>query len=251
MIQDSHDWKRNFYENGGYHALIYYVIYGKFDTSNVNVSQAKYRTEGLPEGFSFRKLDRNRRAVLPFTDGDFARHLRSSELLEQIQHAPECLVLHGEIPDPPDLNYLRNSIGLVTYFLDNGGVALCDPQQLAFYDRGQWHNEFFEDGKPHVSKHATILCSGGPDGRWYHTRGLRKFARPDISIRSVPPEYCEPVIELCRRFIEMQALGAQIEEGREIQMASLPSGLICHHRGSLEDPEFNNVHIEICWPEMK
>jgi hypothetical protein len=24
--------------------------------------------------------------------------------------------------------------------------------------------------------------------------------------------------------------------------------LICHQAGSLDDPEFNNVHVEIRWP---
>jgi len=28
-------------------------------------------------------------------------------------------------------------------------------------------------------------------------------------------------------------------------MESLPEGLVCRHGGSLEDPEFNNVHVAI------
>jgi hypothetical protein len=32
-------------------------------------------------------------------------------------------------------------------------------------------------------------------------------------------------------------------------MDSLPAGLMCHHGGSVEDPDFNNVHVEIRWPD--
>ena len=30
---------------------------------------------------------------------------------------------------------------------------------------------------------------------------------------------------------------------------SLPDGMHVYHRGSLEDPDFNSVHIEVVWPE--
>src|SRR5437667_12446663 len=82
-------------------------------------------------------------------------------------------------------------------------------------------------------------------GRWFHTRGMRKFGRPDLSLHNVPDEYERAAIELCNRFIELQAAGGRIPDGQEIQMPSLPGGLVCRHKGSLDDPDFNNVHVEI------
>ena len=87
-----------------------------------------------------------------------------------------------------------------------------------------------------------------PETIWLHTRGLRKFGRPDISVRPVPLAYVEPVIGLLNRFIELQALGGLIADGQEIRMKDLPAGMICRHAGDLEDPDFNNVHVEIAWP---
>jgi len=203
----------------------------------------------VPEGFSLRKLDRKQRDPLPFADGEFAKTLHDSALLNQIRSAPECMQLHGEIPDPENLNYLRDSVGVVTCLLDHGGFAVCDPQQLELYDRERWRQEIFDAGATNLFKHVRILYSAEQDGRWYHTRGLRKFARPDISVRVVPLRYSDGVIKMCNRFILMQELGAQIPEGQEIRMASLPSGLVCHHQGSLDDPDFNNVHVEIRWPD--
>jgi hypothetical protein len=170
-------------------------------------------------------------------------------LFARVGEAAECGVLRGEIPDPPDLNYLRDVIGLTTYLLDNGGFAVADPQQFELYDAKRWHREIFDPGTANVAKHVKILFSDDADGRWYHTRGLRKFGRPDLSVHGVPKEYGEAAIELCNRFIQMQALGGWIPEGQEVRMKSLPPDLRCHHAGSLDDPDFNNVHVEIVWPK--
>jgi len=77
---------------------------------------------------------------------------------------------------------------------------------------------------------------------------LRKFGRPDLSLHHVPDAYEKAAIELCNRFIELQALGGRIPEGQEVRMVSLPDGLVCHYQGSLDDPDFNNVHVEIRFP---
>jgi hypothetical protein len=30
-------------------------------------------------------------------------------------------------------------------------------------------------------------------------------------------------------------------------MRGQPEGLVCHHGGDLDDPDFNNVRVEITW----
>jgi hypothetical protein len=77
---------------------------------------------------------------------------------------------------------------------------------------------------------------------------MRKFGRPDIGVRHVSSELQTGVIELCRRFIELQAFGGIVPEGEEIRMASLPPEGIVRHGGHIDDPEFNNVHFEVVWP---
>ena len=181
-------------------------------------------------------------------DAEYGRVVQDAGLFARVGQATECGVLRGEIPDSPDLNYLRDVIGLTTYLLDHGGMAVADPQQFELYDAERWHREIFDSGKPNVAKHVKILFSDEPDGRWYHTRGMRKFGRPDLSVRGVPPEYNGAVVEMCNRFIELQALGGSIPEGQEVRMKALPLGMHCHWSGDLDHPEFNNTHVEIAWP---
>ncbi len=244
------NWERSHYQAGDGRALIYYAIYGEF-SAKAEISRSKYRTLGLPAGFTMTRLDRKQGERLPFTDEEFGKGIADKTLLTPIRSAPQCLVLRGEIPDPIDLNYLRDAIGIVTFALDHGGFAVCDPQRLALYDQERWRQEIFEPEATNLPKHVVILYSEEARERWYHTRGLRKFARPDISVRHVPEEYWRAVIDLCNRFILLQALGGRIPEGQEIRMASLPAGLICHHAGSLDNPDFNNVHVEIQWGDGK
>lgn len=231
--------------------MVFYVVYGVF-TNEPAISAAEYRTAGVPSGIEMRKSTRKQQPILPFTDGDFGKLLQKEKpsLFEQIEHAPECLTIQGEIVDPPNLNYLRDCVGLVTYFMHHGGVALADVQQLKFYDATEWRREFFEPEIPRIHRHVSILFSDEQSrgGRWFHTRGMRKFGRPDLSLRNVPNQYENAAIELCNRFIALQALGTRISESQMIRMASLPDGLVCHHKGSLDDPDFNNVHVEIQFP---
>jgi hypothetical protein len=40
----------------------------------------------------------------------------------------------------------------------------------------------------------------------------------------------------------------QSELVRAIRMRGLPDGMHCHHAGSIDDTDYNNVHIAISWP---
>ena len=278
MNVDLPDWPRPHFQPGGGDAFVFFAVYGQF-SANVQVSAETYRTAGVPEGFEVRKLNREQTPHFPFSASSIGELLQPKcpARFAAIQEVPECMLIQGVAADPPNLNYLRDVIGLVQYFLDNGGVAAMDPQQLRLHDAGCWREEIFEPQPPELMHHVTLLVSdsgavgatrlGAENGRprslirgsdavagkpasrlWIRTRGMRKFGRPDLSVRKVPCENEAAVIAMCQRLIRQQAGGALIAEGQEILADNLPRGLICHHTGSFEDPDFNNVHVELQWP---
>jgi hypothetical protein len=121
---------------------------------------------------------------------------------------------------------------------------------LRWWSKRAWLERVFSQTAPSPRQHTVILFSEEPSGNeWFHTRGLRKFGRPDLSIHEVPAELREEVIELFNRFIEYQALGGVIEEGKETKLDLLRPGMKCTHRGDNDDPDFNNRHVEILWPD--
>jgi hypothetical protein len=241
------NWPRPRFEPGGGDAMVFYALYGQFP-ANIQVSAEKYRTAGVPQGVRIKKVTRQDMPDFPFTGSGISRLLQPQlpEVFASIQSAPECLILTGEVQDPSDLNYLRDAIGLVSYFLDEGAQAVIDPQKLGLYSAQSWRHEIFEPQPPKFLNHVIILVTPELGGtKWIHTRGLRKFGRPDLSLPAIAPEHEQAAIDLCNRLIILQAEGTRIPEGEEIQVESLPYPMTCHHAGDPDDPDYNNVHVEI------
>ncbi len=242
-----HSWPRTHYQPGGSNALVYFVLYGRFQ-EGAEVSARTYHTGGFPAGVELQHFTRTQMPEFPFTQDIFAKTAGKDNpaLFDQLKKAPECLVFHGEVKDPHDLDYLRDLAGLIMFSLDHGAVAVMDVQQLKLFNHAAWRKEIFEPDPPDLARHVTILVSDETDGtHWLHTRGLRKCGRPDLSFHGVNSQFEQAAIELFNRLILLQAEGGLISENQEIRSTSLPPGLTCHHAGSPDDPDFNNVHVEI------
>lgn len=250
------DWKREQYQSGGGDALLFYAVHGRFEQPLLTLDRLQYRSNGPPPGI---RVEIHERFNNPDTDFFVSDYLGSEleaqgkELYDAVLASPESLLVLGEVKDPPDLNYLRDTVGFIMSLLDEGGLAVCDPQRLTWWTPASWENELFDPAIAVPRHHVIILTSleeNNPNLTWVHTRGMRKFGRPDLSIRNVPQKHFNTVTELCNRFIEHQAFGLIVPEAQEILMEGLPGGLICHHKGDLDDPDFNNFHVEIQFPQV-
>lgn len=246
------DWARSHFQPGGGDPFISYLIFGEWGQM-APCSGSRYGTAGLPAGVEAFLLLRSQKpdAFESWETGPFGRRLQEAGLFQAIAGAPAMLRIQGSVGDPDSLAYLRDAIGVVTCLLDQGGVGILDVQALKWSAPADWTAQIFAAHEPQPRRHVVILVSedeGNPGLTWYHTRGMRKFGRPDLSIHAVSRDLEPAVIDLLNRFIEMEAFGAIVEEGQPVRMVSLPDGLTCHHRGHLDDPDFNNVHIEIVWP---
>ena len=245
-------WARPHRQPGGGDAFLFYVVHGALP-EQLEISASKYRCSGLPQGLEFLRYGRTgpSEAVGSFRQGFLWEQLEAGDpaLAERVAAQSECAVIRGTVADPADLGYLREVIGLLTCLVDSGGVSILDPLMLGWWEPERWRTEVFEPDAPTPARHVTILGTAEPGGtRWLHSHGLRKFGRPDLSMRGVPAELVDAGLSLLNRFIHLQALGGVIPEGQEVRAAPLPPGLICRHAGSVDDPEFNNLRVEIAWP---
>jgi hypothetical protein len=251
-------WPREHFQPTGAKALVWYQVYGHF-SDTIEISRGKYRCNGVPEGVGVGNHTRtgHEEAATSFLKQPFfvaQLHRELPEVAQAVEATPDCTIIRGEVPDSPNADYLRDVVGLVTWFLDNGAVAVLDPQTLTWYDREKWRSRVFEPTGFVPTRHVMVLFSEEKDGAdknllWFHTRGMRKFARPDVSVHNVPAQYQGAVIDLLNRLVEAQAFGQVIADGQSITTQSLPPGMTGHHAGNLDDPDFNNTHIEIQWPK--
>jgi hypothetical protein len=248
------DWPRPRYRRGGGDAQLHYMLFGDAP-EEFAIDGKTYRCKGIPAGMALDEYDRERQPA-PFevlNDPHLLKAVQVEQegLLSAARNSNQCILLHGTVTDPPTLNYLRDAVGLVQFLLDNGSVAALDLQTLTWHSPESWREAIFGHAKPSPREHTVVLCSEDleSEGRlWYHTRGMRKFGRPDISVRAVPVNLRERAEELCNRLIEHQAFGEIVADGQEIELADLPEGIFCLHAGDVEDPDFNNDHLHIQFP---
>ena len=245
-------WPRPHHVAGGGQPFVFYVIFGS-RAEGMQLSRRKYRCDGIPEALDLMAYGPESQpdVVDSFREGYLWDELQAddSALARRIAAQDRCIVLRGALDDLPTLDDFRNTIGLATCLLDNGGVGIFDPQSFQWWSAHAWKTQVFDPAQPLPHRHVLILTSPEPDGtHWLHTRGMRKFGRPDLSVRGVPATHRAAAKALIDRFIEFQALGGVIGEGQAIRMAALPDGMVCSHGGNEDDPDFNNAHVEIRWP---
>ena len=248
-------WPRPYWRDSGAQAFVQWFVFGDFE-DELHVDAPRYRTRGTPAGVEVARYVHDAiRGWNGYPLGGSMGTLFGNEdaaLFARASRARECLMLRGSLADPPDLDYLRDLVGTITGLVDLGGVAVCDPQMLSLFGPIEWSNRFFSGGGFDARNHVAILSHDDENARsrlHIHTRGLRKFARPDISIRNVPAPLAGHAGQLAQRFVEFQALGGIVEEGREIAVEGLPQKIHARHGGTLEDPRFANVHVEMRWPD--
>lgn len=249
MPESLPSWPRTHFEPGGGNPFLFYVVFGDINQS-IPLSRTHYRVQSVPEKLDIMAYGPNSNpdAVHSFREGYLWENLVRSDnsFASIVADQKSCLVIRGTFSDAGNLDYLRDTIGLITYFLDYGGVAVYDPHMFEWWSPEKWRERIFDPAAAVPRHHVVILISEESNKNiWIHTRGLRKFGRPDISIRNIPGEWKEGAIDLCNRFIEFQAFGGLIAEGKEIKTSTFPTGYHCFHRGHLDDPDFNNVHVSI------
>jgi hypothetical protein len=250
MSSELASWPRPHFVPGGGNALLYYDVFGTFDLEQP-LSGSKYRCGDI-DWIGVHHCDRERHpdAFLDTQPGPLWGLLEddSPNTAELASRAPQMVAVRGEVADPGTLDYFRDAVGVVAWLLDAGGIAVCDPQMLRLWSADEWRAQVFDPNEPQPLKH-TVIIDSPEDGskHWLHTRGMLKYGRPDLSVPGVGPGHLEVATELIARFIVWQARGGVIRDGESVRIPGLPPGGVCRHRGSLDDPDFNNVHVAIEW----
>jgi hypothetical protein len=235
-------WPRSRWSAGGGDARICLEVSGQFP-ARLDISDLKYGA-GLPDG-----------VIVQLFENDWTRFagamgdvLRESNIAvaPELEAAPQFVRVLGMIPDPESLDYLRDTLGVVAALLDQGGVGVIDPQTLQLFASQEWRETFWGAALEPTS-HVVILISPEGEKIWLHTRGMRLFGRPDISCHGLKPEEVAAIEPVFNGLIRMQAAGFLVPEGQIVQGIGLENQLICRHRGSLDDPNFDNLHFELEW----
>lgn len=249
------EWPRPYWQPGADEdVLLQFYVFGKFDPHELVIPARRYGSPGLPGGVDlkrFQNIELRKWEGYPLAGalGGIMRD-EAPDTYEQARIAPEVLVVRGQLQDGPGLDYLRDTLGVLAALLDIGGRVILDPQIMGLFDADAWRARYLVPGGAPPRSHVLILRSDEPgsDRSWVHTRGLRKFGRPDLSFRQVPAHELERAGVLCEKLLEMQVLGTRFAAGQALEVEGMQQALVAQPGGSLDDPEFNNRHVEFRWP---
>jgi len=246
------DWSRPHWTRDEAKAMLLYFVFGTF-AAEPKLDLSAHGSQGLLQGVEIMRIPKDRLAhweghPLRGALGEILRE-GNPAAFEAARKAPECLMLRGELADADSLAYLRDTLGVVAALLDAGGGAVVDPQILEIFTADEWRARYADEAIAAARNHVLILCQDDTNGgAWVKTRGMRKFARPDISIRRVPQSEVQRAGAVASRLVELGVRGMRFGDGSVVEADGLPGGLRVTRGGSLDDPEFNNTHLELIWP---
>lgn len=244
-------WARPYWHASGEDARLLYFVFGAF----AGDACALPAVQRLPPGIACTGY---RHAALRQWEGyPLAGSLGAvfedevPRALAAAREAPDVLRLAGSVPDPANLDYLRDTLHVVTDLMDAGGVAVVDPQTSDLFDHDAWRRRFGAAHADTLRQHVLVLCDGDPDDaarQWVHTRGMRKFARPDLGITGVPPGEADRAGALCVQLVDMLARGGHIADGQVLGVDGLPAPLVARLHNDAGNPRFYNTHVALAWP---
>lgn len=252
------EYERPFYRETKYKPLICYIVFGAGGGEPLQVSRKRHKASGVPAGLHMRLLDgpTYETYIGSLLSGAMETFLsrHSPDLYTRVKSMDRCMLLQGTVERDDTLLYLRDVIGILQALAEQTPSAVIfDLQALALYSAEEWRDTFFT---PPLSPllHAPILVSTAEDGSglfWLHTRGMRKFGRPDFSFYGVPEQDCPAAGEIIDQLILSCAMGALF--GKPLRM-SLKNGRHCEFALPLvedfDSPDFNNMYYELPWPDI-
>lgn len=249
------DYERPYYEDINYHPLLFYVVFGVED-EELNVSKERHHVDEFPEGLDmiFYKKSEHGEYMDSMLGGTLGEILREDDpaLYEAVRNVEGWAVIQGEVRQDADLNYMRNVIGFVQALVEKDGVGVLDLQTFTLYSAKEWTDNIFSK-EFDAYDHAVILASQMGDGSvWLHTRGMRKFGRPDMSMEDVPSEDVEHAVQIVNQMIHYGALGVFFSQPTKLHTHTGRTYIVkADFVEDFEDPDFNNSHYKILWKECQ
>lgn len=240
--------ERKYYQDIGYKPFLFYVVFG-VSAEELEVSQERHKVDELPEGLDIRSLNREQHGnyIDGFLTGTMGKVLmeHAPELFQRCREAENCSILQGTVVNDSTLDYMRNAIGIIQAFIDQGAVGILDPQAITLYSPERWTERFF--GKEvNAQNHVLILYSRDEAGYWLHTRGMAEFGRPDIGISHVPEDRIEDYTKLIDQMIFYGGEGVFFERDTRLHTANGKTFVIRpEFVNDFENDDYNNAYYNV------
>lgn len=244
---DYNNMERKYYNDIDYKPFLFYVVFGVSE-DNMQVSKSKHHVEEIPAGIDIKCLNRkdNNDYIENFFQGAIGEIIKEKdeELYNACRQQDRCVLIQGAAIEDYTFDYMRNLIGVIEAFVENGAVGVLDLLTFSLISPKSWTDRFFEK-EINAQNHVVILVSKIGDKYWLHTRGMSEFGRPDISMRDVEADK----VDLCKKIIDQMIFfgghGAVFKEQVKIHVAPEESYMVsARFVNDFDNDDFNNAYYE-------
>ncbi len=180
-------WPRPYFTPGPHRTQILFACFGKAPLAELNIELARF---GLPSRELAGQVDvrEHRRAAKPqWFEGWWSASFGviAQQDLEQdlalLTTSSTCFTLQLDLPDQADLSPLQTVWGLSRWLCARGADVVLDVHSLRYRTRRELEGLDFE--RADVQRDVKLVLESDADERGLHllhTRGLCKFARPEL-----------------------------------------------------------------------
>jgi len=245
--------ERAYYEDINYHPYIFYVVF-EVRHEKLEISTERHHVDELPEGIDIALFNRyeNGEYMDSLLGGTLGYLLNESSpsLFSRVHASEKWAVIRGEVKNDSTLDYMRNVIGLVQAFVETGALGVLDLQTFTLLSSEEWTETIFKkEFNPY--SHFTIITSEMDDGTvWVHTRGMRKFGRPDVSIVGVQKVDVNDAMQVAKQVLYYGCLGVFFSKATKLHTHVGKSfHIFPRYVDDRENDDFNNAYYEIAWAD--
>lgn len=239
---------REYYKDIDYKPFLFYVIFG-VSAEELQVSRKKHHIDEFPAGLDMRMFNRKENA--DYIDGFFSGVMgnvldeKNHEVFEQCKNADMCVVISGKVKDDATFDYMRNVIGFIQAFVENGAYGILDCLMFSLFAPEEWSIHYFEK-EVNAQDHVVILYSKEENGYWLHTRGMAKFGRPDISIENVEESDFHDYEQIINQMIFYGGHGVFFDGKFRLHTKDKKTFLVqSEFVNDFENNDFNNAYCKV------
>lgn len=247
------NYERPYYIDIGMRPMLFYIIFGVIDP-NTTISRERHKVDSTPEGLEFQLLNREQHgdyidSLLTSVYGKVLRE-KNPELFDGVKQCSGWTIVRGDLTEDASLDYLRNTIGFIEAFCENGGVGVLDLQTISLYSPEEWHDRFFA-AEFDPAEHISFMASETENAlALVHTRGMRKFGRPDIGIENIPWEEVNDAVLVAEQMARYGAMGAVFTDGAVFCISGGKKYSVkLEFVPDFDNDDYNNAFYRVNWEQ--
>jgi len=164
--------------------------------------------------------------------------------------------VNGSFQDPPSLEYLRAAGAVAGAVSRNDGLAVLDLLGNRWFQPAAWRETYAPGRAFDFATQVSVIVTDDPryrPGMWMHTRGMKKFGRPDVQIRHIParPGERSPVLQAAADALnamgKLMAMGGKVVGGQSMSFPRVKArvSFLAYPDDSGPSGHFQNASIQV------